>query len=53
MKDINNGNDEYLKGLYKTLKNEVDNIINKPLFHSYINIMLEQKIILKVNIILA
>ena len=43
MKDINNGNDEYLKGLYKTLKNEVDNIINEPLFHSYINIMLEQK----------
>ena len=43
MKDINNGNDEYLKELYKTLKNEVDNIINEPLFHSYINIMLEQK----------
>ena len=42
MKDINNGNDEYLKGLYKTIKNEVDNIINEPLFHSYINIMLEQ-----------
>ena len=28
MKDINNGNDDYLKGLYKSLKNEVDNIIN-------------------------
>ena len=43
MKDINNGNDDYLKGLYKSLKNEVDNIINEPLFHSYVNIMLEQK----------
>ena len=43
MNDINNGNDEYLKGLYKTIKNELDNIINEPLFHSYVNIMLEQK----------
>ena len=43
MNDINNGNDDYLKGLYKTLKNELDNIINEPLFHSYVNIMLEQK----------
>jgi len=43
MNDINNGNDDYLKGLYKTLKNEVDNLINEPLFHSYVNIMLEQK----------
>ena len=43
MNDINNGNDDYLKGLYKTLKNELDNLINEPLFHSYVNIMLEQK----------
>ena len=43
MNDINNGNDDYLKGLYKTLKNELDNIINEPLFHSYVNIILEQK----------
>ena len=43
MNDINNGNDEYLKGLYKTIKSELDNIINEPLFHSYVNIMLEQK----------
>ena len=43
MNDINNGNDDYLKGLYKTLKTEVDNIVNEPLFHSYVNIMLEQK----------
>ena len=43
MNDINNGNDEYLKGLYKTIKNELDNIINEPLFRSYVNIMLEQK----------
>ena len=43
MNDINNGNDDYLKGLYQTLKNELDNIINEPLFHSYVNIILEQK----------
>ena len=49
MNDINNGNDEYLKGLYKTIKNELDNIINEPLFHSYVNIMLEQKNNIKNN----
>ena len=43
MNEINNGNDDYLKGLYNTLKNELDNIINEPLFNAYVNIILEQK----------
>ena len=47
MNEINNGNEDYLKGLYKTLKNELDNIINEPIFHSYVNIILEQKSNLK------
>ena len=43
MNEINNGNDDYLKRLYNTLKNELDNIINEPLFNAYVNIILEQK----------
>ena len=43
MNEINNGNDDFLKGLYNTLKNELDNIINEPLFNAYVNIILEQK----------
>ena len=41
--EINNSNDDYLKGLYNNLKKELDNIINEPLFNSYVNIILEQK----------
>ena len=43
MNEINNSNDDYLKGLYNNLKKELDNIINEPLFNSYVNIILEQK----------
>ena len=43
MNEINNSNDEYLKGLYNNLKKELDNIINEPLFNTYVNIILEQK----------
>ena len=43
MNEINNSNDDYLKGLYNNLKKELDNIINEPLFNTYVNIILEQK----------
>ena len=43
MNDITNGNDDYIKGLYQTIKNELDKILNEPLFHSYLSIILEQK----------
>ena len=43
MNDITNGNDDYIKGLYQTIKNELDKILNEPLFHSYLGIVLEQK----------
>ena len=40
MNDINNGNDDYIKGLYNNLKNELNNIMNEPIFRKklWINI---------------
>ena len=43
MNDITSGNDDYIKGLYQTVKNELDKILNDPTFHLYLNIILEQK----------
>ena len=43
MNDITTGNDDYIKGLYQTIKSELDKILNEPLLHSYLNIILEQK----------
>ena len=43
MNDINNGNDDYIKGLYQTIKSELDKILNEPLLHSYLSIILEQR----------
>ena len=43
MNDITTGNDDYMKGLYQTVKNELDKILNEPIFHSYLTIILEQK----------
>ena len=43
MNDINNGNDDYIKGLYQTIKNELDKVLNEPLLHSYIKIILDQR----------
>ena len=43
MNDISNGNDDYLKGLYQSIKSELDKILNDPLFHSYLNVIIEQR----------
>ena len=43
MNDITNGNDDYIKGLYLSVKTELDKILNDPLFHSYLNIIIEQR----------
>ena len=43
MNDINNGNDDYIKGLYQSIKNELDKILNEPLFHTYLNLIVEQR----------
>ena len=43
MNDITSENDDYIKGLYQTVKNELDKILNDPTFHLYLNIILEQK----------
>jgi chromosome segregation ATPase len=43
MNDITNGNDDYIKGLYQSVKSELDKILNDPLFHSYLNIIIEQR----------
>ena len=36
-------NDDHIKGLYQTIKNEIDKILNEPLLHSYLNVIFEQK----------
>ena len=43
MNDINNGNDDYIKGLYNNLKNELNNIMNEPIFRSYVSAIIEQQ----------
>ena len=43
MNEISSGNDDYIKGLYQTIKNELDKILNEPLLHSYLTIILEQR----------
>ena len=43
MNDITNGNDDYIKGLYQSVKSELDKILNDPLFHSYLNVIIEQR----------
>ena len=43
MNDITNGNDDYIKGLYQSVKSELDKILDDPLFHSYLNVIIEQR----------
>jgi len=43
MNDITNGNDDYIKGLYQSVKTELDKILDDPLFHSYLNVIIEQR----------